>query len=111
MNYCKICGKKLELTPEYDMCMECQGKQHRTFILPNNDSIATNHINTEMTAKEALFKMEQCGIEKVGLMVSLQEIILKDLSKLEKIKGYVNATDIIPELKIEIIKNILKESR
>ena len=64
-----------------------------------------------MTAKEALFKMEQCGIEKVGLMVSLQEIILKDLIKLEKIDGYINSTEITDKLKIEIVKNILKESR
>ena len=52
MNYCKVCGRKLELTPEYDMCMECQGKQHRTFTLPYNGGVSTNH--TEMTAKEAL---------------------------------------------------------
>jgi hypothetical protein len=50
MNYCKVCGKKLEFTPEYDMCMECQGNQHRTFTLPYNDGVNTNH--TEMTAKE-----------------------------------------------------------
>ena len=62
-----------------------------------------------MTVKEALFKMEECEVRKVGLMVELQHVILKDLSKLEKIEGYVNATDIIPELKIEIIKNILNK--
>ena len=63
-----------------------------------------------MKAKEALFKIKDCEVRKVGLMVELQHIILKDLNKLEKIEGYVNATDIIPELKIEIIKNILKGS-
>ena len=63
-----------------------------------------------MTAKEALFKIKDCEVRKVGLMVELQHVILKDLNKLEKIEGYVNATDIIPELKIEIIKNILKGS-
>jgi len=44
-------------------------------------------------------------------MVSLQEIILKDLIKLEKIEGYINTTEITDNLKIEIVKNILKESR
>ncbi len=63
-----------------------------------------------MKAKEALFKMEECEVRKVGLMVDLQHIILKELNKLEKIEGYVNAPDIIPELKIEIIKNILNGS-
>lgn len=42
MNYCKVCGKKLELTPEYDMCIECQGKLHRTYTLPNNDGVVSN---------------------------------------------------------------------
>ncbi len=56
MTHCKICGKKLELTPEYDMCMECQGKQHRTFTIPNNGGSVSNktEMSKEMTAKEAL---------------------------------------------------------
>jgi len=62
-----------------------------------------------MTSKEALFKMEECGIVKVGLMVELQHIVLHDLIKLEKIKGYINAPNIINELKVEIIKNILNK--
>ena len=63
-----------------------------------------------MTAKEALFKMEECEVRKVGLMVELQHVILKDLIKLEKINGYIEAQDIPEYLKLEIIRNILKES-
>ena len=63
-----------------------------------------------MTAKEALFKMEECEVRKVGLMVSLQEIVLNDLIKLDKIKGYVNSKEISDNLKVEIIRNICKGS-
>jgi hypothetical protein len=62
-----------------------------------------------MTSKQALFNMDQCGIEKIGLMVEFQHVILKDLIKLEKITGYINADDIPDNLKLEIIKNILNE--
>lgn len=62
-----------------------------------------------MTSKQALFNMDQCGIEKIGLMVEFQHVILKDLIKLEKIAGYINADDIPDNLKLEIIKNILNE--
>lgn len=106
MNYCKVCGKKLELTPEYDMCMECQGKQHRTFTLPYIGGVNTNH--TERTAKEALEYIKRIdNYLSVGQNIRY-EIVEKALNKLEKIEGYVNTTDIIPELKIEIIKNIFK---
>lgn len=60
MNYCKVCGKKLELTPEYDMCMECQGKQHRTFTLPYIDGVNANH--TEMTANDGGEAMEELAM-------------------------------------------------
>jgi len=62
-----------------------------------------------MKSKKALFDINKCGIEKVGLMVSLQSVILKDLNKLEKIQGFVNSKEITNDLKVEIIKNILKE--
>ena len=42
-------------------------------------------------------------------MVEFQHVILKDLIKLEKITGYINADDIPDNLKLEIIKNILNE--
>lgn len=63
-----------------------------------------------MTAKEALFRLKDCEIGKVGLLVSLQHIILHDLIKLEKIAGYIKNDGIVSELKIEIIKNIIKEN-
>ena len=61
-----------------------------------------------MTSKEALFRLQDCGISKIGLHVKLQCIILDDLIKLEKIIGYVQNDEIIPELKVEIIKGIIK---
>lgn len=63
-----------------------------------------------MNSKTALYNIKNCGVEKVGLLVELQDIILKDLNKLEKIKGYVNSKDIVADLKVEIIKNILEET-
>ena len=64
----------------------------------------------KMNSKTALYNIKNCGVEKVGLLVELQDIILKDLNKLEKIKGYVNSKDIVADLKVEIIKNILEET-
>ena len=60
MNYCKLCGKPLTLTPEYDMCLECQGKQHQTFTIPNNRGSVSNktEMSKEMTPKEALEVIE-----------------------------------------------------
>ena len=63
-----------------------------------------------MESKRALLKIKDCEVRNVGLLVEIQTIILKDLNKLEKIIGYINSEDIIPELKIEIIKNIIKEA-
>jgi hypothetical protein len=63
----------------------------------------------KVKSKKALFDIKKCGIEKVGLMVELQSVILKDLNKLEKIQGFVNSKEITNDLKVEIIKNILKE--
>lgn len=63
-----------------------------------------------MESKRALFQIKDCEVRNVGLLVEIQTIILKDLNKLEKIIGYINSEDIIPELKIEIIKNIIKEA-
>ena len=48
-----------------------------------------------MTAKEALFRIKDCEVRKVGLMVELQHIILKDLNKLEKIEGLEEKKDFI----------------
>jgi hypothetical protein len=62
-----------------------------------------------MTAKEALFRLEDCGVSKVGLFEALQCVILSDLIKLEKIKGYIESAEIADNLKLEIIKNIIKE--
>ena len=63
-----------------------------------------------MNSKTVLFKMQECGISKIGLFVTFQEVILNDLNKLEKIKGYINSSGITDDLKIEIVKNIIKEN-
>ena len=34
MNRCKYCGRLLKLTPEYDTCMECQGRIMREATMP-----------------------------------------------------------------------------
>lgn len=63
----------------------------------------------KMTGKQALFNLDICGVEKVGLLVKLQHVILDDLLKLDKITGYIYSQDIPDYLKIEIIKNILSD--
>ncbi len=71
MNYCKVCGKKLELTPEYDMCMECQGKQHQTFTLPINNNTVSN--KTEMS-KETYAGIKQ-EVDKISPLELLQKVM------------------------------------
>ena len=71
MSYCKVCGKKLELTPEYDMCMECQGKQHQTFTLPINNNTVSN--KTEMS-KETYAGIKQ-EVDKISPLELLQKVM------------------------------------
>ncbi len=47
MNRCKYCGKPLTLTPEYDTCMECQGRIMREATMPQG-GIATNSTQPSM---------------------------------------------------------------
>ena len=56
MNYCKLCGKPLTLTPEYDYCMECQGRIMREATMPQN-SFATKVITHE-EARNTMMKIE-----------------------------------------------------
>ena len=71
MNYCKVCGRKLELTPEYDMCIECQGKQHRTFTLPYNDGVNANH--TEMTAQQKKAELLELYQKAIRMMICVPQ--------------------------------------
>lgn len=104
MNYCKVCGKKLELTPEYDMCMECQGKQHQTFTLPSNNNTVSN--KTEMTTKERLNKLttKQVAIDLFNIvsngkydmndLVNYFDRIDDALAELEELKKVPTAEEI-----------------
>ena len=107
MSYCKVCGKKLELTPEYDMCMECQGKQHQTFTLPSNNNTISN--KTEMTPKEALKRLhfnknslEYCDMKTDEHIMDGAEIdyenILKALTELEELKRYPTSDEVCEAL-------------
>ena len=48
MNQCKYCGKPLTLTPEYDICMECQGRIMRESTIPQG-AFATNSTQQMIT--------------------------------------------------------------
>ena len=52
MNTCKYCGKPLTLTPEYDICMECQGRIMRESTIPQG-AFATNSTQQMITHGEA----------------------------------------------------------
>ena len=51
MNTCKYCGKPLTLTPEYDICMECQGRIMRESTIPQG-AFATNSTHPQMITHE-----------------------------------------------------------
>ena len=57
MNTCKYCGKLLTLTPEYDTCMECQGRIMRETIYGNNGGTSTNSTKPYSTAHEKLLTL------------------------------------------------------
>ena len=82
MSNCKVCGKKLELTPEYDMCMECQGKQHRTFTIPNNKGSVSN--KTEMNIYDEAIEYLKNGSDD---LYSYQVLgIIKALERAKKVE-------------------------
>ena len=105
MSYCKVCGKKLELTPEYDMCMGCQGKQHRTFTIPNNRGSVSN--KTEMTPKEALDRI--AILSEILVDVSKFHIMpndgINEIRKLDVAEIYFLLREQIKELE-ELKRNV-----
>ena len=110
MNYCKVCGRKLELTPEYDMCIECQGKQHRTFTLPYNDGVNANH--TEMTAKEALYSIKKLFTDEYNFPFNLTieyKVLYQALTELEELKKLISEYFKIPKAG-EIFKNPFEQN-
>lgn len=56
MNRCKYCGKPLTLTPEYDTCIECQGRIMREATMPQG-GIATNSTQPSMNIYDDLLKI------------------------------------------------------
>lgn len=89
MSYCKVCGKKLELTPEYDMCMECQGKQHRTFTIPNNRGSVSNktEMSKEMTPKRVYMALLELGFEPFYLQSLSDDELLELKEKILVLKA------------------------
>lgn len=70
MNACKYCGKPLTLTPEYDTCIECQGRIMREATMPQN-SFGNNSAKTAtkvITHKEARKNVQECyGMVKTNM--------------------------------------------
>lgn len=57
MNRCKYCGRLLTLTPEYDTCMECQGRIMRETIYGNNGGFATNSTKSNVNIYDEALKI------------------------------------------------------
>lgn len=60
MNTCKYCGKPLTLTPEFDTCMECQGRIMREATMPQN-SFTTNSTKSSMNIYDEALKEYKCS--------------------------------------------------
>lgn len=71
MNRCKYCGKPLTLTPEYDTCIECQGRIMREATMPQG-GIATNSTQPSMN----IYDEEITHEEARKHFETMQELIL-----------------------------------
>lgn len=83
MNRCKYCGKPLTLTPEFDTCMECQGRIMREATMPQN-SFTTNSTKSNMSIYDE---------KKVITHEEMREVVQFSVSGLdmrEKAHKYIN---------------------
>lgn len=84
MNTCKYCGKPLTLTPEYDTCMECQGRIMREATMPKN-SFTTNLKKLSMNIYDEALKeiSKDFGLDDDDIIVKA----LKRAKKVEELLG------------------------
>lgn len=95
MNRCKYCGTPLTLTPEYDTCMECQGRIMRESTIPQG-AFATNSTQPSMNIYDEALELvitkvrarESGSIEKEKIIKALKrakiEHELLDLYRLQQ---------------------------
>lgn len=84
MKTCNYCGKPLTLTPEYDMCMECQGRIMRESTIPQG-AFATNSTHPQMITQDLVIM----GLEviKKNSTNKVDIAIIDDAIKLIKYGG------------------------
>ena len=88
MNTCKYCGKLLTLTPEYDTCMECQGRIMRESTIPQG-AFATNSTQTQMITHEEMLKELEGFFHMYGsndVLRKFRKYVLEQQSKEKRAK-------------------------
>ena len=113
MKTCKYCGKPLTLTPEYDMCMECQGRIMRELTIPQG-AFATNSTQQMITHEEARDLVSSIGdddfeckftsrMNKLGDYITEQEA--KDQAHEELKRDVKRFMELIPEVKFRTLQD------
>lgn len=106
MNTCKYCDKPLTLTPEYDICIECQRRIMRESTIPQG-AFATNSTRPQMiTHEEARRFVNMKFQEKIGWAVPKQ---IRD-----PLNAYITeqqAKDKVHEELVSLVKKVLEEKR
>ena len=120
MNTCKYCGKPLTLTPEYDACMECQGKIMREATMPQG-GIATNSTQPNMITQDIIImglktikdnstnKVDRVIIDDAIKIIKHDSEIVKDVKRyfeLDYQEGFYNQEEYDEwyELKSKLMK-------
>lgn len=105
MNRCKYCGKPLTLTPEYDTCIECQGRIMREATMPQN-SFTTNLKKLSMNIYDDLLKIiEEAKVHNIHQdyfgCVQFEEALehaKKEHTELEALKRYPTSDEVCKAL-------------